>query len=143
MVNITKVWLVTLNRDEEDAGIGGHFNMVNLTVNIDGVDLFENDHTVSSKRGCGAIVEGFPEPAIGQLFDSNLITNSSIRLGMRQDDAWMPEHILVLGITAPPEGQSRVFVSSLKLKVVRFGCCAAARPKPGNRELLRVTGSIP
>lgn len=115
MVNITKVWTVTLNRDEEDTGIGGKPDPVNLTVNINGEDRFENDYFPSTKRGCGAFSEGFAEPAIGELFDSNLLTNSSIRIGMRHDNAWGPEHILVLGITAPPEGQSRVLPLAIEV----------------------------
>src|SRR5262249_7424091 len=32
-------------------------------------------------------------------FESNLLTNSSIRVGIRSDDAWTPQHALVLGRT--------------------------------------------
>jgi hypothetical protein len=106
MVTIKKVWLTTLNRDEKDAGIS-EASFVNLTVNIDGEDRFENDYAVSDKAGCGAFFEGFI-PIIDKLFDSDSLTNSSIRLGMRGEDAWAPDHILVLGETDPPEGQSRV-----------------------------------
>jgi hypothetical protein len=109
MVNIKKVWLVTMNRDEEDTGISReNRHIVNLTVDINGEDLYDNTYFVSTKRGCGNFAEGFPIPEIGEIFDSNSLTNSSIRLGVYGDDAWGPDNILVLGITDPPEGQSRV-----------------------------------
>ena len=109
MVNIKKVWLVTMNRDEEDSGISRwNGNLVNLTVDINGADPYDNAYFISTKRGCGNFAEGFSIPAIGEIFDSNSLTNSSIRLGVYGDDAWGPDNILVLGITDPPEGQSRV-----------------------------------
>ncbi len=113
MVNITKVWLATLNRDQKDSGIDDNF--LNLTVNIDGEDRYENNYRVSSKRGCGALAEGFAEPVIELLFDSDSLTNSSIRLGMRGDDAWGPEHILVLGTTAPSEGPSEILPLAIEV----------------------------
>src|SRR4030095_7052628 len=75
MVNITKVWTVTLNRDEEDTGIGGNPDPVNLTVNINGEDRFENDYFPSTKRGCGTFSEGFAEPAIDSYLIRDLIFN--------------------------------------------------------------------
>ena len=70
---------------------------MNLTVNLDGGDIFDEDFTGVAKRSAG-IEESAP---LTTPFEANALTNSSIRLGIRGDDAWGPQHVLLLGHTQP------------------------------------------
>jgi hypothetical protein len=113
MAMIDKLWLVTLTKNEDNAGTdtGG----LNLTINIDGEDVV--DHQFGFMGGSGghlgpdsgwlsdgqAAISGGPygNPGfdLSTPIDSSLLTNSSIRVGIRSDDAWGPDSILVLGNT--------------------------------------------
>src|SRR5215475_13141213 len=63
-------------------------------------------------KGQAAISGGTPPVNPGQLLsdpvDTSALTNSSIRLGIRDDDAWGPQHILVFGQTQPEFVPSRI-----------------------------------
>jgi hypothetical protein len=98
---IDRLWLVTLTRNEDDAGSG---ESLNLTINTNGTDITDMnlsggvhpdqgeadiDPNVYAQKSRGAV-----DP-----FESNTLTNSSIRLGIRGDNAWAPQHILLLGGT--------------------------------------------
>ena len=116
MVLIDRIWLATLNRIEPDAGVDSdnvRNYLVNLTVNIDGEDVVTKYFEIKDKTGSGLIsrLDGdFIEP-----FESSLLTNSSIRLGILTDDAWGPQNVLVLGTTKPSEGPSQVRPLALEL----------------------------
>jgi hypothetical protein len=112
MVLISRIWLATLNRIEPDAGVEWG-DTVNLTVNIDGEDVVTHDFLIKDKTGSGLISRGFAD--IIEPFESSLLTNSSIRLGMRRGDAWGPLNVLVLGTTKPSEGPSQVLPLALEL----------------------------
>jgi hypothetical protein len=108
MALVDDLILVAKTRDEDNAGTE---NRHNLTVNIDGVEVFNLDFF-----GLGGIPRGETElnendflGALGPIpwlvatpFDSNDLTDSSIRLGIRGDDAWAPQHVLLIG-RVPPE----------------------------------------
>jgi hypothetical protein len=89
---VDTLWLAALTRDEEDAGSN---NRLNLTVNLQNGDIFDEDFTGLAKRSAG-IEES---PPLTTPFEANALTHSSIRLGIRGDDAWGPQHVLLIGRT--------------------------------------------
>ena len=91
MSTIDALWLAYLNRNTEDAGSD---STINLTINVDGEDVFDRDF--DSDVGDG---EAYTN-VLSQLetpFDSAALTNSSVRIGVRDDDAWAPGDVLVFG----------------------------------------------
>jgi hypothetical protein len=91
------LWLAALTKHEDDADSE---NTLNLTVNVDGDDVVDENFVMASwghKPGEGLLRNAIlPTP-----FDSNGLTNSSIRLGIRDDDAWGPQHAFLFGQTQP------------------------------------------
>jgi hypothetical protein len=91
MSTIDGLWLAHLNRNTENAGSD---STINLTITVDGEDVL--DRNFGSNAGDG---EAYLN-STGQLdtpFDSATLTNSSVRLGVRDDDAWSPGDVLVFG----------------------------------------------
>jgi len=99
------LWLAALTKNEDDAGTP---ERLNLTINIDGSDVFDRDFSlgpISSQGyqqdlddGEAGLRRGWPVPAP---FESAGLTNSSIRLGLRGDNAWGPRHVVVIARTQP------------------------------------------
>ena len=100
MAAIDDVWLAALTKDEDDTGSKNRFN---LTVNIDGTDVFRQDFllgwnlTAQAGTGLRDGQAGLEEARPPTPFDSNKLTNSSVRLGLRGDDAWAPKHVMLIG----------------------------------------------
>lgn len=101
---IDRIWLATLTRNKSNAG--SDTSGLNLIVNSDGVDIF--DGTLPFLRESGGNLgpdTGLLARAQAGLSDRKLdspieiggLTNSSIRVGIRTDDAWGPEQLLVFG----------------------------------------------
>lgn len=119
MALLKELWLATLTRNVDDAGsdAGG----LNLVVNIDGDDVVNEDLPFVNPDGplsggfgmgdasetwlgdgqgaltgkiSGETLLGFP---LASPFDSDLLTNSSVRIGIRSDDAWSPQDIFLFG----------------------------------------------
>ena len=91
MSTIDVLWLAHLNRNSEDAGSD---STINLTINVDGEDILDDDY--GSNVGDGeAYLNGGSQ--LETPFDSAALTNSSVRIGLRDDDAWAPGDILVFG----------------------------------------------
>lgn len=91
MSTIDVLWLAHLNRNIEDAGSD---STINLTIDIDGEDV--HDHDYGSNVGDGeAYLNGGSQ--IGTSFESTALTDSSIRIGVRDDAAWAPGDIFVFG----------------------------------------------
>jgi hypothetical protein len=100
---IDNLILVAKTRDEGDAGTD---NRHNLTVTIEGVDFFNLDFPFGLGEGIDRGETGYQENSLGQTgipwlvanpFESNDLTDSSIRLGVRGNDAWAPQHVLLIG----------------------------------------------
>jgi hypothetical protein len=76
---------------------------LNVSINIDGRDVVSRntlqwailrDDMISR----GASIAPVPNTVSEQIyFDSALLTNSSVRVGITGDDMWAPEHILLIG----------------------------------------------
>ena len=91
MSTIDVLWLAHLNRDADNAGSD---STINLTINVDGQDVLDRDY--GSNVGDGeAYLNGGSQ--LEAPFDSATLTNSSIRLGLRGDDAWAPGDVLLFG----------------------------------------------
>ena len=91
MSTIDVLWLAHLNRNTEDAGSD---STINLTINVDGEDVLDRDF--GSNVGDGeAYLNGGSQ--LDTPFDSAALTNSSVRIGVREDDAWSPGDVLVFG----------------------------------------------
>ena len=91
MSTIDVLWLAHLNRNTDNAGSD---STINLTINVDGEDVLDNDY--GSNVGDGeAYVNGGSQ--LDTPFDSATLTNSSVRLGLRDEDAWSPGDVLVFG----------------------------------------------
>jgi hypothetical protein len=106
-MEIDRIWLATLTKDIDDAGTDA--GILNLVVNIDGEDVLDKD--LVFMRGTGPLSSGLG-PDEGWLDDGQVglsdhpletpiettrLNNSSIRLGLREDDAWAPEQVFVFG----------------------------------------------
>jgi hypothetical protein len=91
MSTIDVLWVAHLNRNTEDAGSD---STINLTINVDGEDVLDNDY--GSNVGDGeAYLNGGSQ--LDAPFDSATLTNSSVRVGVRGDDAWAPGDLFVFG----------------------------------------------
>ena len=122
MAAIDDIWLAALTKDEDDAGSRNRFN---LTVNIDGGDVFAHDfmlgwnvqgQPIGLRDGYAGLEEATP-PAP---FDSDKLTNSSVRLGLRGDDAWAPKHVMVIGRGQPDFIPGRFLALAMETDVERW-----------------------
>jgi hypothetical protein len=91
MSTIDVLWLAHLNRNTDDAGSD---STINLTINVDGEDVLDRNY--GSNVGDGeAYLNGGEQVAAP--FDSAVLTDSSVRIGVRGDDAWAPGDVLLFG----------------------------------------------
>ena len=90
MPPIDRLWIAMLTRNIDDAGSD---DLLNLTVNIDGTDVVDANVAWMMGQGEGYMLGNANFPA----FNTAELTNSSVRLGIRGDDAWAPEHVFVFG----------------------------------------------
>jgi hypothetical protein len=134
MATIEKLWLATLTKNEDDAGTDA--GALNLTIDIDGEDLADIDFGFLNGSGGGlgpdsgwldqgqAAISGGaygnPGEPLPSPIDSNLLTNSSIRLGIRDDDAWGPQHVLVVGQTLPEFVPSQIIALAMETDLTHW-----------------------
>ena len=89
------MWIGMLTRDVED---GGTHSSIVLTLGIDGVDhlnhTFANTDQKDQERGQANVYE---VDLRGTNIEARALTDSSIRIGIRGDDAWRPEHLVMWG----------------------------------------------
>ena len=92
MPDIPFLTLAGLTRDVEDAGSG---DRLNVTINVDGIDVAVAEFVAEHPDAQGYLRRA--EAVVS--FNSESLTNSSVRVGNRGDDAWAPQHILLFGHT--------------------------------------------
>ena len=92
MPEIPFLTLAGLTRDVEDAGSG---DRLNVTINVDGIDVAVAEFVAEHPDAQGYLRRA--EAVVS--FNSESLTNSSVRVGNRGDDAWAPQHILLFGHT--------------------------------------------
>lgn len=123
MAAIEDVWLAALTKDEDDAGSGNRFN---LTINIDGRDVFRHDFILGwNLPGQGATglrdgQAGLEEAQPPAPFDSDKLTNSSVRVGLRGDDAWAPKHVMLIGRAQPDFTPGRMLALAMETDIERW-----------------------
>ena len=92
MPEVPFLTLAALTRDLEDAGSS---DRLNVTINVDGIDVAVAEFVAEH-----ADAQGYLRHAVAVVsFNSESLTNSSVRIGNRGDDAWAPQHILLFGHT--------------------------------------------
>lgn len=91
MATFDNLFLAVLTRNQDNAGTSSTFN---LTVNVGDDDILDKDYQFDLDQGEATLFGGQLDPA----FDSAGLTNSSIRLGLRGDDAWSPQDVLLFGL---------------------------------------------
>lgn len=101
MAMVDTLWLATLTKEEQNADTDAE--RLNLTVNIDGEDTVDMHFYFSAlgrgRAGLSGGLHGIPAEPLTSPIESTLLTHSSLRLGIRTDDAWGPRAVLVLGRT--------------------------------------------
>jgi hypothetical protein len=89
----TETWNVKEDADTESA--------LNLTINVNGGDILDQNIEFQEPLNSHGHTErgsaGFTLPMQIEPFDTNLLTDSSIRLGIRDDDAWAPQNVFLFG----------------------------------------------
>ena len=90
MAIVPFLWLAALTRGITDAGSG---DPLTISINVNGIDVAVADFF--SEHGQS---QGYVQHAKAVVnFDSSALTNSSVRLGIRGDNAWAPQHVLLFG----------------------------------------------
>jgi hypothetical protein len=123
MAAIDDVWLAALTKDEDDAGSRNRFN---LTINIDGGDVFRHDFLLGwnlpgqGSTGLRDGQAGMEEAHPPAPFDSDKLTNSSVRVGLRGDDAWAPKHVMVIGRAQPDFTPGRILALAMETDIERW-----------------------
>ena len=123
MPSIDEIWLAALTKDEDDAGSEDRFN---LTVNIDGTDVFVHDFLLGwnlPNQGGTGLREGqtgLEQGAPPAPFESAGLTNSSVRLGLRGDDAWAPRHVVVIGSAQSDFTPGRILALAMETDIERW-----------------------
>ncbi len=123
MAAIDDVWLAAQTRDEDDAGTGDRFH---LTVNVDGIDVFRHDFLLGwnlpgkGGTGLGRGQAGLERATPGAPFAMDGLTNASVRIGLRGDDAWAPRHVMLIGHTTDAFAPGRVLALALETDSERW-----------------------
>ena len=90
MANIPFLWLAALTRNITDGGSG---DPLTISINVNGTDVAVADFF--SEHGQA---QGYVQHAKAVVdFDSETLTNSSVRIGNCGDNAWAPQHVLLFG----------------------------------------------
>jgi hypothetical protein len=146
---IDHIFFAVLTRNKDDAGTE---SPLNLTINIDGIDVYDKNHGL---RGTGGWALGFggyhdqgdadvtpPTLSHAQIepFDLNALTNSSVRVGIRDDDAWAPQHVLLLG-RADPSSKEKGRILALAVEVDQGHWLSTDREEGHLSMPLRLVGS--
>jgi len=92
MPDVPFLTLAALTRDVDDAGSA---DRLNVTINVDGIDVAVAEFVADHPDAQGYLRRA--ETVVS--FNSAPLTNSSVRIGNRGDDAWAPQHILLFGHT--------------------------------------------
>jgi hypothetical protein len=134
MPTIDKLYLVTLTRNKDNAETGA--GSLNVTININGTDVNDMqfgfmsssgflsnigpadgwlDEGQAAISGTGYTDAGVP---VQNKFDTSQLTNSSIRVGIRSDDAWAPQDLMLLGnIPGDPKTPAEVVALALETDI--------------------------
>ncbi len=99
-MEISRLWAAMLTRNRNDAGTD---SSITLTINVGGVERLNHTFADTTQED--------QEQAQANLYEVNVrgrgivpaeLDGSSIRVGIRGNDAWRPEHFMVWGERAAP-----------------------------------------
>jgi hypothetical protein len=121
---VNDLWLAALTKSDDDSGTNNRFN---VTVNVDGRDVLDhnfvlghpsedNSYRVMARGAAGLEAAG----PLDEPFESAALTHSSIRLGLRGDDAWGPQNAMVIGRTLPAFTPGRTVALALETDIQRW-----------------------
>jgi hypothetical protein len=125
MAVIERIWLATLTKNIDDAGTDA--GKLNVTINVDGEDVLDTDFGFMNDDGplagglgpdtswLGDRQAGISDLTLESPIESTQLTNSSVRVGIRDDDAWAPKQVFLFG-----HGERRVVPLALELEVDRW-----------------------
>ena len=83
MPEVNFLYLAALTRDVDDAGSS---DQLNVTINVNGIDVAVAEFVADHPQA-----QGYLQHAVAVVsFNSESLTNSSVRMGNRGDDAWAP-----------------------------------------------------
>jgi hypothetical protein len=111
---LDNLFFTALTRNEDDAGTSSTLNM---TINIDGDDVLDQDFETDMDRAEARLLGG---ETLSTPFDTIGLTNSSIRLGIRGDNAWAPEHILLFGQLRPDFEPGRLVALAMETDLTHW-----------------------
>ena len=103
-----KLFLAVLTKAEDNAGTSSTFN---VTVNVAGDDILDRDFDPDLDDAEAQVLWSDTLPSA---FDSTGLTNSSIRLGIRDDDAWGPQEVLLFGQAEPDFQPGRIVALAME-----------------------------
>ena len=94
-MEISRLWIVMLTRNSENAGTDSR---ITLVINTGGIERLNHTFPDTSQDDQERAQANLYELDVtGRNIVPDELTNSSIRVGIRGDDAWRPEHIFVWG----------------------------------------------
>src|SRR3954454_9517126 len=108
------LFLAVLTKNENDAGSS---STLNVTVDIDGQDLLDQDYGCDVDDGEAGLLGG---GTLATPLDRTGITNSSFRVGIRAHDAFGPHHVLLCGQTQPDFRPGRTAGLAIEIEVSRW-----------------------
>ena len=114
MPEINFLNLAALTRDLDDAGSP---NQLNITINVAGIDVAVAEFVADHPEAQGYLQRA--EAVVS--FDSESLTNSSVRIGNRGDNAWAPQHILLFA-HGPPAARRPYRDGDGPDALAQFGC---------------------
>jgi hypothetical protein len=101
-VELSRLWIGMLTRDQEDAGTDSE---ITLSITSQGIEqLFHTFPDTTQEDQERAQANLYSIDVAGRGIATEMFSDSSIRIGIRGDDAWRPEHILVWGEGVTPSG---------------------------------------
>jgi len=102
-MQLNRLWIAMLTRESADSDTD---SSIHLSVNTTGVErlnrTFPDSQQTDQERGIANLYD--IDVANNRLLTEQL-TDSSIRLGINDDDAWRPQHVFVFGEGFGPTGQ--------------------------------------
>jgi hypothetical protein len=102
-MQLNRLWMAMLTRESADSDTD---SSINVSLNTNGVErlnrTFPDSQQTDQERG---IANLYDIDVANNGIQTEQLTDSSIRLGINDDDAWRPQHVFVFGEGFSPAGQ--------------------------------------
>jgi hypothetical protein len=114
-MQISRLWMAMLTRESADSDTD---SSIHLSVNTNGVErlnrTFPDSQQTDQERG---IANLYDVDVAGNDIQGEQLTDSSIRLGIGDDDAWRPQHVFVFGEGTTRSGASETQALAIETDV--------------------------